>query len=96
MAMPIAQLIRTESERCPKLRVAFREEDAWRHHSNDRMRLSIERYALADDVWNPAKLALPKFVAEEDDVMIAERLLLRAKVAAEHGPDSEQRKNVGR
>src|ERR1051326_2592734 len=96
MGSVVAQLLRTESQRCPQLRVALRKECARRHHSNHGVGFVVKRDALADCAWLATEPPLPQFVAEQHDMVFAVSLFLWKKVASQDGADAEQSTDVCR
>jgi hypothetical protein len=67
-----------------------------RHDSNHCFRLGIQRDASANEVGVTAKTALPEFVTQEHDVVLAEDFLLRQEVAAQDWLHSKQSKDIRR
>ena len=94
--MALAELVRTEGERRPKLRVAFRKKRPGRHHTNDRVRFGVQSDALTDDVRVAAKTPMPEIVTQEHNVMVSVNFLLRQEVAAQNRFDTEQREDIRR
>ena len=92
----ITELFRTESQWCPELCVAFREERARRHHANHCIGFVIQRDALADDAHIAAKPPLPQFVAEQHYMVFARSLFFRKKVTPQYGLNPKQSEDVRR
>src|SRR5437016_4826856 len=92
----VTKLLRTECQRCPELRISFREERPWRHHANHCVGFVVERNALADDPCVTAESPAPQFVAEQHHMIFAVNLFLWKKVASQNGLDVEQSEDVRR
>ena len=60
------------------------------------MRLAVDDDAAADDRRVAVEAALPQRVAEHDDVVAAEGLVVAHEAAAERGPDAERVEEVRR
>ena len=98
MPVALAKFLRSERQRHPQIARAraIRADGSWRHYPDDDVRLSGQREALTDDIRVTSETALPQFVAENYDAMIAIRFLLREEPAAKHRLNSDHRENVGR
>ena len=92
-AVARGRLLRIERERRPDLRAVGKRE-ARRRHADDLVRLAVDDDAASDDRRVAVEAPLPNAVADDDDVMAAERLVVAHEAAAERGADAERVEEV--
>src|SRR5207253_10583906 len=92
----LAELVWTEGERSPELRVAFRKKRPGRHHSNDRVWFGVQGDALTDDIGIAAITPVPEFITQKHNVVFPISFFLRQKVAAQNRFEAEQREDICR
>src|SRR5258708_27002541 len=94
-AVAAGRLFRVERDRRPDLR-AVREAEARRRHADDLVRLAVDDDGASDDRRVTVEAALPEAIADDDDMMTAERLVLAQEAAAQPGADAERVEEIGR
>src|ERR1041384_2611365 len=72
-----------ERERRPYFSAATREVDVGRHHSDQRVGLAVELYALPDDLLIRAEATLPQSIADQRNLLFARRILFGGEHSAE-------------
>ena len=78
----VRRFIRLECHRHPDIDFA-RQAKAGRRDADDGVRLAIELNRAADDIARAAENALPKRIAQDDDVVLARRIFFRQQHPAE-------------
>src|SRR5258708_2248459 len=94
MGAVVTELLRSESQRCPKLCIAFRKKGSRWHDANYRIQFVVERDALADDAFITTKSPLPQVVAEQNHMVFAVSLFFRKKISPQRGLDAKQPKDI--
>src|SRR5258705_3074859 len=67
-----------------------------RHHANDRIRVSAQRYGLADDVGDAAEASLPEAVTEDHNSRRVRNCILIGERAAARRDHAESWKEISR
>src|SRR5712672_1513094 len=89
MTAAITQLRGTQSHGRPELIVRIGKAKSWRHYSDDRVALSIEKNLFAEYLKIGSEAALPQIVANDYDVRVARPVLLRDKDATKGSLDAQ-------
>ena len=72
----------------------IREIESGLHHTDDRVRAAVDRYALADDRAIAREAPLPQALAQQGDVLTALSIFVGGEVAADHRVNAERREQV--
>src|SRR6267378_4368880 len=83
------------TKRNPNLRPA-RQPKAFRHHSDNRIRLGINRDVASDDRRIGSEMIAPKFVAQHNHLRRSAGILVSRKRAPQHGMRPKQREKFWR